>query len=203
MSMVMMRFTRLPEVKQASLLDAAEKSLAEGGITSVSWNELLDAMQLPRASAYTYFDGREDLVNAVIQRITDTISASLGVWEVVDTAEEFWHQWENAIHEVLAILRARPSAGVILRKYLIPSQLPAVRLWLLAACDNAVSIGLVADKIPRELLVDMTLAILGVLDAWVIEQVDTTGQYPDFSLVRTIITRVWGTACEPSSQMSV
>ena len=70
----------------------------------------------------------------------------------------------------------------------MPSQLPAVRGWILDAFDNAASIGMVGDDLPRDLVVDSTIALLGVLDAWAIEQVDSNGQYPDFSLVHTLIS---------------
>ena len=90
--MPLMRFTRLPEHKQAALLDAAEMRLAQAGHAPVSWNELLEAMQLPRASAYTYFDGREDLVDTVIRRVAERVGTSLGQWKTVETGDELWAQ---------------------------------------------------------------------------------------------------------------
>lgn len=192
MSMPLMRFSRLPEHKQAALLDAAEIRLAQAGRVPVSWNELLEAMQLPRASAYTYFDGREDLVDTLIRRVTERLGTSLGQWETVETQEELWEQWECSVQRALRFLSEHPSAGSILRTYLIPSRIPVIREWILTAFDNARAIGMVNDDLPRDLVADSTLALLGVLDAWTIEQVESQGEYPDFSTVHALISRLWG-----------
>lgn len=192
MSMPLMRFTRLPEHKQAALLDAAEMRLAQAGHAPVSWNELLEAMQLPRASAYTYFDGREDLVDTVIRRVAERVGTLLGQWKTVETGDELWAQWECSVRRVLGFLSEHPSAGSILRTYLIPSRIPIVRGWIVAAFDNARAVGIVTDDLPRDLVADSTLALLGVLDAWVIEQIGSQSEYPDFSTVHTLMSRLWG-----------
>lgn len=190
--MPLLRFTRLPEAKQSALLDAAERRLAEGGTGPVSLNELLEAMQLPRASAYTYFDGREDLVAAVVQRVAARVEGQLGTWEEVDSPEELWLQWATTVQRVLAYLAAHPWVGAIVRTHLVPSQIPAATKWILAAFDNAVAIGMVGDDMPRELLADATLSVLGAVDAWAIEQLQRTGEYPDFALVQRLVSRLWG-----------
>ena len=51
---------------------------------------------------------------------------------------------------------------------------------------------MVNDDLPRDLVADSTLALLGVLDAWAIEQVESQGEYPDFSTVHALISRLWG-----------
>lgn len=90
--MLLMRLFRLFEHKQAVLLDAAKIHLAQVERVPVSWNELLEAIQLPRTSAYIYFDGREDLADALIRRVTEHSGISLEQWETVETQEEPWKQ---------------------------------------------------------------------------------------------------------------
>lgn len=190
--MPLLRFTRLPEDKQSALLDAAERRLAEGGTEPVSLSQLLEAMRLPRASAYTYFDGREDLVRAVVARVATRIEGQLGTWKEVNTPDELWHQWATTVQRILAYLAAHPWTGTIVRTHLVPSRLPAVTAWILAAFDNAVAIGMVNDDMPRALLADATLSVLGAIDAWAIEQSQHTGEYPDFALVQRLVSRLWG-----------
>lgn len=190
--MPLLRFARLPEDKQSALLDAAERRLAEGGTEPVSLSQLLEAMQLPRASAYTYFDGREDLVRAVVARVATRIEGQLGTWKEVNTPDELWQQWATTVQRVLAYLAAHPWTGTIMRTHLVPSRIPAATEWILAAFDNAVSIGMVGDDMPRTLLADATLSVLGAIDAWAIEQSQRTGEYPDFALVQRLVSRLWG-----------
>ncbi|MDO4718050.1 MAG: TetR/AcrR family transcriptional regulator [Propionibacteriaceae bacterium] len=190
--MPLLRFTRLSEDKQSALLDAAERRLAEGGTEPVPLSQLLEAMQLPRASAYTYFDGREDLVRAVVARVAARVEGQLGTWKEVNTPDELWQQWATTVQRVLAYLAAHPWTGTIVRTHLVPSQLPAATEWILAAFDNAVVIGMVGDDMPRALLADATLSVLGAVDAWAVEQVQHTGEYPDFALVQRLVSRLWG-----------
>lgn len=126
-------------------------------------------MQLPGVSAYTYFDGREDPVDISIRRVTERLDTPLEQWKAVETQGEPWERWECSVQRVFHFLSEHPSVGMILRTYLVLSRTPVIREWILTAFDNVRTIGIVNDDLPRSLVADPTLALLEVLDAWVIE----------------------------------
>lgn len=190
--MPLARFNRLPIEKQTILLDAAESYLASAQGRSASFNDLVVAMDLPRASAYTYFDGREDLVDTVIQRVEGQLVECLGSWSPTKEPQALWAQWEAAIQRVLAYLTAKPNAATTLKTYVIPSRIPAVERWIHHLLADARALGLTNPEIPVELIEAATLGVLQSLDAWALEYHKRTGSFPDLSLVRQLLTQLWG-----------
>ncbi len=186
------RFDRLPSQKQSELLDKAAQVLANSGVVDVGYNTLLANMGLPKASAYTYFDGFEDLYQAVISKVANQVGNQLGVWQPVKEAKEIWQQLTAGFYRVINYLDQNPAAAAITRKALLPAQLTQVRDWVEAALDNALAIGLANSAIPRDLLLAASLATLGALDTWAIEQEQITGELPSIDIAWQLLAQLWG-----------
>ncbi len=68
-----MRIVKEAEVRREEILDAAEKLFAAKGFDNTSTGDLLDAVGIARGTLYYHFKSKEDILDSVIQRITDRL----------------------------------------------------------------------------------------------------------------------------------
>lgn len=61
-------FFRLPEQKREKLLEAIHEEFRRVPFSEVSINRIVQRAQIPRGSFYQYFDGKEDLMQYVLQQ---------------------------------------------------------------------------------------------------------------------------------------
>ena len=70
-------FTPL-SVRREEILDAAEKLFAAKGFDNTSTGDILDAVGIARGTLYYHFKSKEDILDGVIQRITDRLMQDAG-----------------------------------------------------------------------------------------------------------------------------
>ena len=80
-----MRIVKEAEVRREEILDAAEKLFAAKGFDNTSTGDILDAVGIARGTLYYHFKSKEEILDGVIQRITDHLVQSAG--EIVRTKE--------------------------------------------------------------------------------------------------------------------
>lgn len=68
-----MRIVKEAEVRREEILDAAEKLFAAKGFDNTSTGDILDAVGIARGTLYYHFKSKEDILDGVIQRITDRL----------------------------------------------------------------------------------------------------------------------------------
>ena len=66
-----MRIVKEAEVRNEEILDAAETLFAAKGFDNTSTGDILDAVGIARGTLYYHFRSKEDILNGVIQRMTD------------------------------------------------------------------------------------------------------------------------------------
>lgn len=66
-----MRITKDPEERRNELMDAAERLFAEKGYEHTSASDIIRKVGVAQGTFYYYFDSRDDILNAVIDRYTD------------------------------------------------------------------------------------------------------------------------------------
>lgn len=74
-----MRRHKEPEVRKSELLDAAQKLFLEKGYTKTTVTDILNVHGLSKGVFYYYFKSKEEVMDAIIQRMTD---------EMVDNAKK-------------------------------------------------------------------------------------------------------------------
>ena len=80
-----MRIVKEAEVRREEILDAAEKLFATKGFDNTSTGDILDAVGIARGTLYYHFKSKEEILDGVIQRITDHLVQNAG--EIVRTKE--------------------------------------------------------------------------------------------------------------------
>lgn len=73
-----MRIVKEAEVRKEEILDAAEKLFAAKGFDNTSTGDILDAVGIARGTLYYHFKSKEDILDGVIQRITDQLMQDAG-----------------------------------------------------------------------------------------------------------------------------
>lgn len=70
-----MRVVKEAEERRNEILDAAEKLFGEKGFDSTSTNDILNEVGIARGTLYYHFSSKEDILDAMIERITDRLTA--------------------------------------------------------------------------------------------------------------------------------
>lgn len=73
-----MRIVKEAEERREEILDAAEKLFAAKGFDNTSTGDILDAVGIARGTLYYHFKSKEDILDGVIQRITDQLMRDAG-----------------------------------------------------------------------------------------------------------------------------
>ena len=73
-----MRIVKEAEVRKEEILDAAEKLFAAKGFDNTSTGDILDAVGIARGTLYYHFKSKEDILDSVIERITDRLVRDAG-----------------------------------------------------------------------------------------------------------------------------
>lgn len=68
-----MRIVKEAEERREEILDAAEKLFAAKGFDNTSTGDILDAVGIARGTLYYHFKSKEEILDGVIQRITDKL----------------------------------------------------------------------------------------------------------------------------------
>lgn len=73
-----MRVVKEAEERREEILDAAEKLFAAKGFDNTSTGDILDAVGIARGTLYYHFKSKEEILDGVIQRITDRLMRDAG-----------------------------------------------------------------------------------------------------------------------------
>lgn len=73
-----MRIVKEAEERREEILDAAEKLFAAKGFDNTSTGDILDVVGIARGTLYYHFKSKEDILDGVIQRITDQLMQDAG-----------------------------------------------------------------------------------------------------------------------------
>ncbi len=187
--MVLPRFERLAPERRAQLLAVAQRHLARDGRSGASYNQIIADAGLSKTSAYLYFDGREDLVRAVVGGVVARLEAVLGAWKPVTSEEAFW----NELSAQSAALRnhlVTHADDLAMLATLEPGEWPQAQVWLEAMLENGRAVGVVRADVPAPVMAGVTRAVFTTLDGLAVEAL-RAGVAVDEALGRTLLEGLW------------
>ena len=187
--MVLPRFERLPPERRAQLLEVAQKHLARDGRSGASYNQIIADAGLSKTSAYLYFDGREDLVRAVVGAVVARLEAVLGAWEPVTSEEAFWSEL-SAQSAALRSHLVTHADDLAMLATLEPGEWPQAQVWLEAMLENGRAVGVVRRDVPAPVMAAVTRAVFSTLDGLAVEAL-RAGVAVDEALGRTLLEGLW------------
>lgn len=190
------RFQRLDPAAQAAFLAIARAHFARDGRDGASLNRIIADAGLSKTSAYNYFDGKDDLYEAVVAGSLARLAAVLGDWPPASDAAGLWAAFHAANARLAAFLAANPDERALLAGAAAKGEASP---WLAAFFDNAVALGLVDLAPGRELMARATAAVLGAFDDWSLSQPPAE---PDAARLEQLLRRLWAPSPAPPAPPS-
>ncbi|BBG04400.1 MULTISPECIES: TetR/AcrR family transcriptional regulator [Pseudonocardia] len=179
------RFDRLPAATRTAILAVARDHLAREGRDGASLNAIAVDAGFSRSAAYTWFDGRDDLFDAVRDDTVARLAAALGDWTDAPDPPSFWAALARAHRRLVAALDEHPEDRAILA---VPGARPALTGWLRSAFGNAVALGLVDTGPGTDVLEEVTVAAVEALDSVELARPGVVGA----DTLRAVLERLWG-----------
>lgn len=187
--MVLPRFERLAPERRAQLLAVAQRHLARDGRSGASYNQIIADAGLSKTSAYLYFDGREDLVRAVVGAVVARLEAVLGAWKPVTSEDAFWSEL-SAQSAALRNHLVTHADDLAMLATLEPGEWPQAQVWLEAMLENGRAVGVVRADVPAPVMAGVTRAVFTTLDGLAVEAL-RAGVAVDEALGRTLLEGLW------------
>jgi AcrR family transcriptional regulator len=192
------RFHRLPPETQAALLAVARGHFARAGREAASFNRIIADAGISKTSAYHYFDGKEDLFEAVVGDAVRRTLTALGPWTEVATADELWRQLTAGAARLAAHLRAHPDDRAVLAAGRGLEHADAS--WVHRLVDNGLRIGVIDPGPSAELVTVVTVAVFAALDTWALARPDDADDGATRALT-TYLARLWRTVPPPVGEV--
>ncbi|ACL62920.1 TetR/AcrR family transcriptional regulator [Methylobacterium nodulans] len=182
------RFERLPIETRTAFLAVARSHFARDGRDGASLNKIIGDSGFSKTSAYNYFDGKDDLFEAVVADSFRRVSEVLGEWPVARDEAALWRNFHAANDRLNRFLLANPDDRSLLAGAGSRSEPPK---WLHAFFTNAVELGLVDVSPGRELLESATLAVLRSFDEWALGRLPAEADAGATARVKELLRRLW------------
>ncbi|WP_445398813.1 TetR/AcrR family transcriptional regulator [Streptomyces sp. LE64] len=186
------RFHRLPPERRTEILAVARQHFAEHGPQHASYNKIIEAAGISKTAAYHYFDGREDLLSAVLDDVLARLLDALGPEPSASDADAFWAGLESGTDALTAHLLGHPDDLALAEVAAAHEGGAAWRGWFTALVDEGQRLGVIRTDLDRELLVGATTAVVGAADLWALSAL-AAGRQPDRAQVWTLLAGLWGT----------
>jgi AcrR family transcriptional regulator len=189
------RFSRLTQDQQQHVLSVARARFAADGVDGASYNRIIADAGISKTSAYQYFDGRADLLTAVLTDVAERASAVLGPWEDARSSAAFWSQLDEGARRLVDHLVRNPDDRALLNVG-VPI-LDIVGSWFDRIVGNAVELGLIRSDLDPDLLLAATAKSFEANDGWVLTRIsDAQGENAaavDLGDAWRLLARLWGT----------
>jgi len=177
------------------VLAIARERFAADGLDRASYNRIIAAAGISKTSAYQYFDGRADLLDAVVSDVTERASLALGPWQRAADSAAFWSQLNDGASRLFGHLTLHPDDRVLLGDR--SAVLDAVGSWFDAIVANAIELGLIRSNLDPDLLLAATGKLFEAIDGWALQQLGEAASAPahdvDLSDAWRMLATVWGT----------
>ncbi|MCM2394288.1 TetR/AcrR family transcriptional regulator [Streptomyces albipurpureus] len=190
------RYHRLPAETRAAILAVARAHFARDGKEAASFNRIIAEAKISKTSAYHYFDGKDDLFDAVADDAAERTLTALGPWREVSTAAELWQQLTTGTGRLRAQLREHPDDRAVLAEMRQGrdggrSDEPAGD-WMGRLIANGVRIEVIDPGPDAELVATATRGVFDALDRWALEHPEASEESIVDALT-TLLARLWGT----------
>ncbi|MER5772371.1 TetR/AcrR family transcriptional regulator [Streptomyces sp. NPDC001985] len=187
------RFHRLPPERREQILAVAQRHFAGQGPETASYNRIIEAVGFSKTSAYQYFDGRDDLLAAVLDGVHDRLLAALGPWPGTRDTAEFWDRLEAGSRALVTHLRLHPDDLALAGAALAHRGTRRWLGWFTAVVENGQRLGVIRTDTDQDLLVAVTAAVFRAADEWALAALGPSaenGPAPD-TAVRDTGRQVW------------
>lgn len=169
-----------PETEHALLVEAA-RAFARDGYQGASLNEILQAAGWAKSSLYHYFDSKKGLHDHVVTVLRGRLGDGLNLPRLSAlTAEDFWPAMARILDSLGRAAMEHPETRQLGLMYhrddsadsdsALQHLRDEVANWLGRAVRRGIRLGLIRRDIPAGIVVELTVAVLSVLDRWAVDR---------------------------------
>lgn len=196
------RFHKLPLDKQHDILALATQEFAEHGFDAASYNRIIERAGLSKGAMYYYFDDKADLYGAVLSRLNEDVQEALGA---PNLAPDFWLGVRAYYVRMLTFTIEHPEIMAVARSWFrlppsargsqsIEGLLEQLRGAVADVLEAGRGCGSVRQDLPVDLLVDITMGVGEVVDAWLLRNL---AEEPDLEASVDLLLDVYRRLLEP------
>ncbi|WP_436496246.1 TetR/AcrR family transcriptional regulator [Actinokineospora sp. HUAS TT18] len=160
------RFDRLPDDRRAAILAVARAEFAEHGPEAASYNKIIEGAGISKTAAYHYFDGRNDLLDTVLDDVKARLLSALRVWVGTSTPERFWAELRAGAARLVTHLDEHPDDRALAPAAMDRPDDPAVTKWVSDVVRDGQALGIIRTDLDPALITAATAALLRTLDGW-------------------------------------
>lgn len=167
------RFDRLPAERRELILGVARRHFAEHGTEGASYNKIIEAAGVSKTAVYHYFDGRDDLLAAVLDGVLERLLDALGPWGPARDVTDFRARFAASASALAAHLRDHPDDLALADAAIGRIEAGPWLDWFGALVTDGQRLGVIRSDVNRGLLVSVTVAVIRAADAWVLARMRT------------------------------
>ncbi|MFF9014848.1 TetR/AcrR family transcriptional regulator [Streptomyces sp. NPDC014870] len=186
------RFHRLPAERREAILTVAREQFAAHGPETASYNKIIEAAGFSKTAAYQYFDGRDDLLAAVLEDVRERLLRVLGPWEPAVGPADFWARLRAGTGALGVHLAAHPDDLALAERAVRVSGGGPWTAWFDALVRDGRRLGVVRTTVDHSLLVAATEAVLRAADGWALEKLRAGDHEVEDEQVWTLLAGLWG-----------
>ncbi|MBZ9598665.1 TetR/AcrR family transcriptional regulator [Streptomyces erythrochromogenes] len=187
------RFDRLPAERRDHILGVARRHFAEHGAEGASYNKIIEAAGVSKTAAYHYFDGREDLLTAVLDGVQGRLLDALGPWEPARDADDFGARFAAGSAALATHLGGHPEDLALADAAIGRTSGGPWLGWFGALVTDGRRIGLIRDDVDHALMVSATAAVVRAADTWALALLTTApGTGDPGAQLWTLLRGLWG-----------
>lgn len=160
------RFDRLPAERRELILGVARRHFAEHGTEGASYNKIIEAAGVSKTAAYHYFDGREDLLTAVLDGVLERLLDALGPWVPTRDEADFRSRFAGGSAALAAHLWGHPEDLALADAAIGRTHAGPWLAWFEALVTDGQRLGMIRTDVDHGLLVSVTAAVVRAADAW-------------------------------------
>lgn len=202
------RFHRLPHERQSAILGVAREHFAEHGPENASYNKIIEAAGFSKTAAYQYFDGRDDLLAAVLDDVLTRLLGALGPWTPQPDPAAFWARLDAGAGALAAHLHGHPQDLALAEAAIsfagshddgqsgdgVSDSVGGAGGpwlgWFEAVVADGQRLGVVRADLDRGLLVAATAAVVRAADSWALRELHA-GREPDSGQLWSLLRGLW------------
>ncbi|WP_326586132.1 TetR/AcrR family transcriptional regulator [Streptomyces sp. NBC_01294] len=174
------RFDRLPAERRELILGVARRHFAEHGTEGASYNKIIEAAGVSKTAAYHYFDGREDLLTAVLDGVFERLLDALGPWVPARDEADFRAWFAGGSAALAAHLRDHPEDPALADAAIGRTHAgPWPRMVRRPGQPDGQRLGMIRTDVDHGLLVSATAAVIRAADAWALARMTTERVLPE------------------------
>ncbi|MEU3451475.1 TetR/AcrR family transcriptional regulator [Streptomyces thermolilacinus] len=167
------RFDRLPAERRELILGVARRHFAEHGTEGASYNKIIEAAGVSKTAAYHYFDGRDDLLAAVLDGVLGRLLDALGPWGPARDVADFRARFAAGASSLAGHLRDHPDDLALADAAIARTDAVSWLDWFDALVTDGQRLGVIRSDVDRGLLVSVTAAVVRAADAWALARMRT------------------------------